>query len=185
MRLLLTKEPAIDNRNVPWNFPCCIPIWFTIHNTSVEGISWPSRLQLVQCTHPTCLGPVEQSLTGGNSRYEWHVVLSELHRVLHHSHPHWGKMHLTSVAQYLTVLIVESTALHSSHLSSWSWLHCCLNSVCVWLFNAYTPQCSFRCEFSLAWTRKKGNHSKGLSNKLYYVLTFEHKTVLERLSSVG
>ena len=80
---------------------------FLVASNLVKGISWPSHLQLVQCTHPTCLGPVEQSLTGGNSRYEWHVVLSELDRALHHSHPHWGEMHLTSVAQYLPVLILR------------------------------------------------------------------------------
>ena len=91
------------------------PIWFTIHNASDKGISWPSHLQLVQCTHPTCLGPVEQPLTGGNSRYEWHVVLSELDRALHHSHPHWGEMHLTSGAQYLPVLILRLYIPHTSH----------------------------------------------------------------------
>ena len=91
------------------------PIWFTIHNASDKRISWPSHLQLVQCTHPTCLGPVEQSLTGGNSRYEWHVVLSELDRALHHSHPHWGEMHLTPVAQYLPVLILRLYIPHTSH----------------------------------------------------------------------
>ena len=90
---------------------------FLVASNLVKGISWPSHLQLVQCAHPTYLGSVEQSLTGGNSRYEWHVVLSELDRALHHSHPHWGEMHLTLSPSIPSS--VDSTALHSSHLSSW------------------------------------------------------------------
>ena len=88
---------------------------FLVASNLVKGISWPSHLQLVQCAHPTYLGSVEQSLTGSNSRYEWHVVLSDLDRALHHSHPHWGEMHLTSVAQYLPVLILRLYIPHTSH----------------------------------------------------------------------